>query len=98
MQRSAVLTAVPHGRGRTRQVTIRNVGDDVALELGIQLLADGEDRTDWLVGTRPRALPAGREIVLDVAQATGPMECRLIVSWTDGRGRVSRWIGAVSRR
>ncbi len=98
MQRSAVLTAVAHGRGRTRQVTIRNVGDEVALELGIQLIAGMEDRSDWLVGTRPRALPAGKEIVLDVAQAKGPMDCRLIVSWTDGRGNVSRWIGAVSRR
>ena len=64
MQRSAILTAVPHGRGRTRQVTIRNVGDEVALELGIRLMAEQEDRTDWLTGTRrptpERVIPTPR--------------------------------------
>jgi hypothetical protein len=98
MHRSAVVTAVAHGRGRTRQVTIRNVGDEVALAFGVQLMAGAEDRTDWLRGTRPRVLPPGQEIVLDVSQSTGPMDCRLIVSWTDSRGHVSRWIGAISRR
>jgi hypothetical protein len=98
MQRSAILTAVPHGRGRTRQVTIRNVGDEVALELGIQLMAEKEDRTDWLEGTRPRVLGPGKEVCLDIAQGPGPTECRLIVSWVDGRGNTSRWVGAISRR
>ncbi len=98
MQRSAILTAVPHGRGRMRQITIRNVGDEVALELGIQFMAEKEDRTDWLVGTRPRVLGPGKEVCLDIAQAPGPADCKLIVSWVDGRGNTSRWIGVVSRR
>ena len=98
MQHSAILTAVPHGRGRTRQVTIRNVGDEVALELVIQLMAEKEDRTDWLTGTRPRVLGLGKELCLDLAQSPGPTDCTLIVSWVDGRGNTSRWIGAISRR
>jgi hypothetical protein len=98
MHRSAVFTAVPHGRGRTRQLTITNVGDEVALELGVRFLAGAEDRTDWLVGTRPRVLGPGKSLCLDIAQSPGPPECTLIVSWVDGRGRTSRWVGVISRR
>ena len=98
MQRSAIVTAVPHGRGRTRQITIRNVGDEVALELGIQFMAESEDRTDWLLGTRPRVLGPGKEVCLEIAQTPGPTDCKLIVSWVVSRGNTSRWIGAISRR
>ncbi len=98
MQRSAIVTAVPHGRGRTRQVTITNVGDEVALELGVRFLAGADDRTDWLMGTRPRVLGPGKSLCLDVGQAPGPSECKLIVSWVDGRGNTSRWVGVISRR
>ena len=98
MKRSAIVTAVPHGRGRTRQITIRNVGDEVALELGIQFMAEKEDRTDWLLGIRPRVLGPGKEVCLEIAQAPGPTDCKLIVSWVDSRGNTSRWIGAIRRR
>jgi hypothetical protein len=49
-------------------------------------------------GTRPRVLGPGKEVCLDLAQSPGPTECKLIVSWVDGRGNTSRWVGAISRR
>ena len=63
------------------------------------VLRDGPfRRTIRVVPTSRCLLQTGNELCLDIAQSPGPTECKLIVSWVDGRGNTSRWVGAISRR